>query len=537
MITAFLQVLVEDTYCIDILNVASSPYLWGEWIACSPLLIYSNCLITAEELTKHDIGIIASYSFSVVLGFLFFTASSKALAQFLLTIAFLTFIPLAYIPFCEPILKIHPFTKLDLPEGIKETIFAEKRALRKTLSIVLCIILPSFPLIYLLGLFNAINYESTIIAYKFFSIFTKGIFVEVCSGSYIYMITKIEDILVEERNTNILKRDFTNYIFHEIRTPFNSISVAIDLLQEFDSFTNTQTTYLKTIRDSCDSISETLNSVLTIQQLEENIIKIDLEFCDLTNIFDKAFKFLNSMVEQKEISISFNVSSNAPKLILIDGKKFEHVIINLVACSIKITPVKGRITINVDFEFRMFIKSNLRVPERILEFIPNSIPVNKVLLMKVSIINNEHEYLSQTTKKLFKPLANSLQTYSRNSEVGLVPNTTGMMSENFRPESIQNVLGLSFCKTIVELHNGEVGVYSDEDQGTAFRFVIPIQDFQYEDTCIHSKSNVSQSNVSQSNVSQSNVSQSNVSQSNVSQSNVSQSNVSQSNVSQSNDLK
>jgi CheY-like chemotaxis protein len=46
-------------------------------------------------------------------------------------------------------------------------------------------------------------------------------------------------------------------------------------------------------------------------------------------------------------------------------------------------------------------------------------------------------------------------------------------------------LGLSFCKTIVELHGGEIGVNSIKGHGTTFKFIIPIK--QYEKHTLDTK--------------------------------------------------
>ena len=67
------------------------------------------------------------------------------------------------------------------------------------------------------------------------------------------------------------------YIFHEVRTPLQSLSLGIDTMALSDNIDAADRETLKLMRDSSGFMSETLNAVLTLQKIEEG--KFELE-CD-----------------------------------------------------------------------------------------------------------------------------------------------------------------------------------------------------------------------------------------------------------------
>ena len=62
--------------CIDHLNVASSASVWGEWIACGPILIFTTIgLVKQTSISVEDTFLILSFVLSLIGGFLLNIAS------------------------------------------------------------------------------------------------------------------------------------------------------------------------------------------------------------------------------------------------------------------------------------------------------------------------------------------------------------------------------------------------------------------------------------------------------------------------------
>lgn len=57
------------------------------------------------------------------------------------------------------------------------------------------------------------------------------------------------------------------------------------------------------------------------------------------------------MQKKKEIAIESNISPNVPGLLEFDKSRLTQVVMNLVGNSIKFTPVKGKVSINISWKW------------------------------------------------------------------------------------------------------------------------------------------------------------------------------------------
>ena len=73
----------------------------------------------------------------------------------------------------------------------------------------------------------------------------------------------------ESRRVNEARRAFLKYIFHELRSPLNSLSIGIDLLQSGGALQGSDVESVVLMKDSSMFMTDILNNVLTIQKIEE----------------------------------------------------------------------------------------------------------------------------------------------------------------------------------------------------------------------------------------------------------------------------
>ena len=68
---------------------------------------------------------------------------------------------------------------------------------------------------------------------------------------------------------NEARREFLKYIFHELRSPLNSLSIGIDLLQSRQTLDSKDMESVGLMKDASVFMTEILNKMLTIQKIEE----------------------------------------------------------------------------------------------------------------------------------------------------------------------------------------------------------------------------------------------------------------------------
>ncbi len=75
----------------------------------------------------------------------------------------------------------------------------------------------------------------------------------------------------ETRRINEARRDFLKYIFHELRSPLNSLSIGIDLLQRCGTLKDSEVESVGLMKDASVFMADILNNMLTIQKIEEGL--------------------------------------------------------------------------------------------------------------------------------------------------------------------------------------------------------------------------------------------------------------------------
>jgi hypothetical protein len=202
--------------CIDSLNVASQPSIWGEWIACGPLLIFIVVtIVDKQSLTTLDWFFMVTFTVCLCAGFVIIIPQNVTSALFWLGISMATYLPCLALPWYDT--DIRPTLEL---EGRALALFAEGYARRNNLIMWLSIVLPLYTVNYLFALFSCISPAQTIVVYQILSVLTKGLFAAATMDVHLDLLFDAEKLLVEEQRANDARRAFMKYIFHEVRNLF-----------------------------------------------------------------------------------------------------------------------------------------------------------------------------------------------------------------------------------------------------------------------------------------------------------------------------
>lgn len=285
-----------------------------------------------------------------------------------------------------------------------------------------------------------------------------------------YMIRKYEmkrinmknELEIEQKEYNTLKvldqlksRFFAN-ISHEFRTPLTLISGYSENLKEALP-TNHIKKQIEGIDQNAKTLLKLINELLDISKLEAGKMTLKLSQQNMVLFLKNLFFSIESFSEKRHISLNF-VSDETDIQVVFDEEKMEKIMMNIISNALKFTPENGEITLTIQRKNR--------------DFLSICICDNGVGIEKDSIPNIFDRFYQ-----------------ADNSDTRLFEGTG---------------IGLALVKELVELHDGTVKAFRNEEligqNGTTFSIALPIgaiSEISYEPVIDIKKVNPSAINIPQ----------------------------------------
>ena len=223
-----------------------------------------------------------------------------------------------------------------------------------------------------------------------------------------------------------LKSDFVANVSHELRTPLTAIKGAVDLvLREVPGpLTEKQIHYLTRVRSNTQHLAGLINDLLDLSKIEEGKIELHAERVSLGGLVHEVMETLRPIAAEKLINL---VAKLPLPLVWADRAKVTQVLTNLIGNAIKFTPLHGNVSLSST------IKNDGWVCVSISDTGPG-IPMDE-------------------REKIFDKFY--------------------QIAPNGEPKPKGTGLGLTICKTLVELHGGKIWVESERRNGSIFHFTLP----------------------------------------------------------------
>ena len=213
---------------------------------------------------------------------------------------------------------------------------------------------------------------------------------------------------------------------HEIRTPLNGIIGMTEILKE-SNLDETQKQNLDVITISGNNLLYIINDILDYSKIEANQLELENVTFDIYNEVETVIKMLNLKAQSKGLELSCSIHPDTPRYLKGDALRIKQILINFCNNSIKFTE-KGFVNINIT-------PLNITKQEANLKFAVQDTGIG---------ISEENQ------KKLFKEFSQVDASTTRKF------GGTG--------------LGLSISKKLTELMGGEIGLESEEGDGSTFWF-------------------------------------------------------------------
>lgn len=259
-------------------------------------------------------------------------------------------------------------------------------------------------------------------------------YVEDSVGDYRTQIEEELDKVKQEKEAinNSLKMLLAR-ISHHIRIPMNGIIGIIDLLRKTE-LTPEQKEYLNIINNSGDNLLTIINDILDYAKIETGEISIQERAFHLHEEIRQIMEMLSMKAKGKGIEFNYNISENVPKVIKSDPLRVRQILINLLDNAIKFTK-DGSVKLHVENEKSDAdsVKLTFRVTDT-----GNGMP-----------------------QKDAQRLLQTLQS----------PAGTAYGKDSF---AVTPGLGLTICKNLLDLMNGNLGIESEAGKGSEFWFTVNV---------------------------------------------------------------
>lgn len=250
---------------------------------------------------------------------------------------------------------------------------------------------------------------------------------------------QLKESAEQARSANEAKTRFLFNMSHDIRTPMNAIIGFSGLLEQNLDNKEKAKGYLKKIQVSSNLLLKIINQVLEMARIESGTATLNLEPCNLSELFHSVNFVFESDVKKK--GLHFQVDSKVQHhYAFCDITKLQQIYLNIVSNAIKYTPADHTITVSV-----------IEVPSHKENY------ARYIFVCEDTGYGMSEEFLPHIFDEFTRE-----HTSTENKISG-----TG--------------LGLSIVKSMVDLMDGTIKVESIKGKGTKFTVDIALQIASKED--------------------------------------------------------
>lgn len=243
---------------------------------------------------------------------------------------------------------------------------------------------------------------------------------------------QFEKVKIQELDR--LKTNFVTNLAHEIRTPLSLIINPLESLIKHDDLDKKLKDKLNITLKNSYRLMKLTNELSDYMRIEKDMVRPEMKNYDFIAIVRDIVNSFSSLADTMAIDFHFYSSFN--QLITgFDKEMMEKVVFNLLSNAFKFTPKNGSVVIEI-----------------------TTMELQEQRWVRLSVTNTGEGIPADKIDKIFD------RFYQVN------PSYQGLG------------IGLSLVKSLVELHNGSIRVYSIPGSETCFEVLIPLQPAEHDAT-------------------------------------------------------
>lgn len=154
-------------------------------------------------------------------------------------------------------------------------------------------------------------------------------------------LDKANALQQQANEANLAKTQFLANMSHEICTPLNAVIGMATILYD-TPLTAEQSSYLKAIHTSSNSLLSLLNDLLDFSKIESGKLDIETIPFDLLNTVDEVLDIFTASAAQKDVELMAHIDDDVPRSMIGDPARLRQILLNLVGNAIKFT-AKGEV--------------------------------------------------------------------------------------------------------------------------------------------------------------------------------------------------
>ena len=249
-----------------------------------------------------------------------------------------------------------------------------------------------------------------------------------------------------------LKTEFFANLSHEFKTPLNIILSTVQLVMNYIEVNNEYPDYnmfnkcLSNIKQNSYRILKIANNLIDMSKIDGNFYSINMGNYNIVEVVENIVQSLAEYMKDNKRNIIFDTIEEEI-ITACDPDQIERIILNVLSNAMKFTSHGGNIYVDMEVNDRC----------------------NKVIIK----ISNDGEKINfEDRLRIFERFTQSESLLTRRAE------GTG--------------IGLTLVKSLVKLHNGEVYVNTEFEEGTQFCIELPIRKIKkFKNNNVREKSIVS----------------------------------------------